>query len=298
MLDLHRLMLLREVKLRGSMVAAARSLSYTHSAVSQQLSLLEREAGTPVLEKTGRGVRLTVAGESLVRHVDSILTIMERAEAELASVDHAVRGPLSLASFSTVSRAIVPDVIAQLSHDHPALRITYTQLEPEEALVWLATRKIDVVVADSYPGVSPGAVPGLSAQFLGEDPIRVYAPSREPAVDRRLPSELPWVLEPPGTEPREWAERACREAGFEPVVAYESADLLFHMRMVEKGLAAAFLPDTLVREFGNHLVPTVILPREASRNIHLVTREGFEDRPAVHACVEAFRAALDDAATR
>jgi DNA-binding transcriptional LysR family regulator len=280
------------------MAAAARSLSYTHSAISQQLSVLEREAGTPVLEKTGRGVRLTSAGENLVRHVESILAIMERAEAELASMDDAVRGPLSLASFGTVSRVIVPDVIARLTHEHPALRITFTQLEPGEALVWLASRKVDVVLADSYPGASRGLAPGLSAQFLGEDPVRVYVPSQEPGEVPHPPGDLLWVLEPPGAASREWAERACREAGFEPVVAYESADLLFHMRMVERGLAAAFLPDVIVREFGSHLTPAAILTREVSRTIHLVTREGYEERPAVYACVDAFRDVLVGSATR
>src|SRR3954454_22529598 len=103
MLDVHRLVLLREVQLRGSITAAARALSFNHSAVAQHLTLLEREAGVPLLERVGRGVRLTAAAEQLVRHTDEVLAVLERAEADLAASDTQVRGTLTIAAFSTVS---------------------------------------------------------------------------------------------------------------------------------------------------------------------------------------------------
>src|ERR1700754_682309 len=103
--------LLREVQLRGSITAAARALSYSHSAVSQQLALLEKETGVPLLERAGRGVRLTPAAEGLVHHADDILAILERAESDLAASDTDVRGTLRLAAFTTISRTIVPQVV-------------------------------------------------------------------------------------------------------------------------------------------------------------------------------------------
>ena len=154
MLDVHRLVLLREVHLRGSMTAAARSLSYTHSAVSQQLALLEKEAGVPLLERVGRGVQLTPAAEELVHHTNGILAILERAEADLAASATQVRGTLRLAAFTTISRYAVPQVLTALGRRHPALDVRFAQVEPEEGLLMLSSRRVDVVVADSYPGTA------------------------------------------------------------------------------------------------------------------------------------------------
>jgi len=139
MLDIHRLVMLREVQLRGSITAAARALSYSHSGVSQQLSLLEKTAGVPLLEKVGRGVRLTPAAEELVVRTDEILAVLERAEAELAVSDSQVRGTLRLAAFTTISRNVVPRVFALLAAQHPELDVRFHQVEPEEGALLLAT---------------------------------------------------------------------------------------------------------------------------------------------------------------
>ncbi|MGV9798960.1 LysR family transcriptional regulator [Mycobacterium sp. NPDC003449] len=286
--------LLREVQLRGSITAAARSLSYSHSAVSQQLALLEREAGVPLLEKVGRGVRLTPAGEDLARHADDILAILDRAESDLAASNTEVRGKLRLAAFTTISRTVVPQVIRTLESRHPRLDIRYRQVQPEMGLRLVASRRIDVLVVDSYPGVSDrpdisDAVPGdLHTDLLARDPIRVYLPPGSAVDDHDALCRMRWVLEPAGTEAHAWARSLCQRQGVEPDVAYESADLLFHLRMVQAGLAAAFLPDLLIRDAQAELIPTTLLDTQYFRNISLVCRAGAERRPAVVACRDAF----------
>lgn len=293
MLDVHRLVLLREVKLRGSITAAARALSYTHSAVSQQLGLLEKEAGVPLLEKVGRGVRLTTAAEELVRHADDIVTILERAEADLSANDAQVRGTLRLAAFSTISRTTVPQVIATLRREYPALDIRFRQVEPEDGLLLLSSRHIDVLVADSYPGMSELIPADLHSDLLTYDPIRAYLPG-DAAIDtieglRRVR----WVLEPGGTEANAWVRALCQRHGFEPEIAYESADLLFHLRMVQAGLAAAFLPDLFVRDADARLTPSALLGTHQRRRISLICRGGAQRHPSVAVCRDAFVAELN-----
>lgn len=292
MLDVHRLVLLREVRLRGSITAAARALSYTHSAVSQHLALLEKEAGVPLLEKVGRGVRLTPAAEELVHHADEILRILERAESDLAASDRQVRGTLRLAAFTTISRYTVPHVITALARQHPALDVRFRQVEPEQGLLLLSSRRVDVVVVDSYPGTSALVPEGLHADLLTDDPVGAYLPPEANGATLEGLKRLRWIVEPSGSEAHAWVRRVCHEHGFEPDIAYESADLLFHLRMVQAGLAAAFLPDLLVRGERARLQPSPLLGTHQRRQISLYCRAGAERRPAVIACRDAFAVQL------
>jgi DNA-binding transcriptional LysR family regulator len=288
MLDLRRLVLLREVHLRGSITAAARALSYTHSAVSQQLALLEKEAGVTLLEKVGRGVQLTPAAEELVQHTSEILVVLERAEADLAASDAQVRGTLRLAAFGTISRYTIPQLIETLDSRYPALDVRFRQVEPEEGLLLLSSRRLDVLVVDSYPGTTTPVPEGLQTELLMHDPIHAYLPQGPSDPSAADPAGARWVLEPSGAESHAWGRRVCQEHGFEPDVAYESDDLLFHLRMVEAGLAAAFLPDLLVREAGATLTPSALLDLDQRRSISMIYRSGSRRRPAIGACRDAF----------
>ncbi|WP_237143154.1 LysR family transcriptional regulator, partial [Sediminivirga luteola] len=279
--------------LRGTITAAAHALSYTPSAVSQQLSLLEKEAGAPLLQKVGRGVLLTSAAEELVRHADEILAILERAEAGLAASDTQVRGTLRLAAFASISLTTIPRVIAALNHQHPALDIRFRQVEPEQGLSLLSSRRIDALVVDSYPGTSEAVPDSLHADLLTHDPIRAYLPGATPSAKLEELKHVKWILEPSGSEAHAWVRRVCRERGFEPDVAYESANLLFHLRMVTEGLAAAFLPDLLIQHEGADLKPSALPGTPQHRTISLVCRAGAEQRPAIEACRDTLAAHLD-----
>ena len=292
-LDLHRLVLLREIKLRGSMTAAARALSYSHSAISQQLSLLQREAGATLLERVGRNVRLTSVGEQLVRNTESILEAMEQAEAELAATHNRPHGTLRLAAFATISRAIVPGALSVLYRDHPNLEVYCELADPEDAASLLTSRQVDAVITDAFPGTSSRDGGGNDAVLLGTDTVRGYLPDPSYENDMELMRSVPWVMEPSVDASTQWALRMCRELGFEPRVVHVSTDLLFHLRLVESGHAAAFLPNMVVRESGSNLVPSSWLPTTRERGIHLLTRRGRASHPGVvalrSALIESFR---------
>src|ERR1700694_4194186 len=133
-LDVRRLRLLREVALRGTIAAAAEALSFTASAVSQQLTTLEREAGAELLERNGRGVRLTDAGSMLVSHAESILAELERAESDLEELRTTVAGRIRVAAFPSVTAAVLAPAFAALAERHPGLTVTHSEFEPEHAL--------------------------------------------------------------------------------------------------------------------------------------------------------------------
>src|ERR1700742_738843 len=148
MLDARRLLVLREVAAHGSVSGAADARGSTPSAVSQQLAALERETGSALIERSGRGIRLTEQARLLLPHAHDVLAALERAGAALART--ALVGTVRLASFPTATRALLPAPLAALRARHPNLRVDLTELEPHESLPALALGRIDVAVAHEY----------------------------------------------------------------------------------------------------------------------------------------------------
>ncbi|WP_131737255.1 LysR family transcriptional regulator [Actinomadura roseirufa] len=301
MLDLHRLRLLRELKHRGTLAAVAAALSYSPSSISQQLAVLEREAGVPLLEPVGRRVRLTPQAEILVAHTEAVLERLERAEADLAASLAGITGVLRIAAFQTVTLALVPAALTSLRRAHPRLRVEVAQHESERALPALLARDFDLVVTEEYPGDPVPRPAGVEYEALGEDEIRLALPE-ELSVSLSVPprtgvaldelADQPWVMEPAGTAARRWATGLCRDAGFEPDVRFESTDLLLHLRLVERGHAAALLPD-LVWSGDPRGITVLPLPvSRRARRIFTATRRGGGAHPAVRACREALSAAF------
>jgi len=298
MLDLHRLTLLREVKLHGSMSAAARELAYSHSAISQQLGLLEKETGVILLEKAGRGVKLTPAGEELVRNTEAILAAMERAEADLATSHQRPQGVVTIAAFTTISRSVMPAAVAELARNFPHLDVRLRREDPEFAVTQLLSRQVDAVVTDSFPGTPGAPSGGISTTVIGQDPVRGYLPPGRTFENFDQLRNLRWVLEPLASASSQWALRVCRELGIEPIVAHVSSDLLFHLRMVEQGLAAAFLPDMVVQEAGSNLIPSPWLPADQHPSIQYLVRSGAERSPALLAVRDAIVRAFQSRPSR
>src|SRR5919107_1915068 len=144
MLDVRRLRVLREVASRGSFSAAADALHFTQSAVSQQIAALEKEAGTTLVERNARGVRLTDAGEVLVRHTDVILARLDDAEAELAALSGLRAGRLRLAAFPSAASSIAPTAIARFRALHPDVELSMIPAEPDEGTEKLRTGEVDI----------------------------------------------------------------------------------------------------------------------------------------------------------
>jgi DNA-binding transcriptional LysR family regulator len=288
MLDLHRLRLLTELSQRGTIAAVAEALSYAPSSVSAQLSKLEQEAKTPLLEQAGRGLRLTPAAEALVRHAETLLHEMELAETELAQASGTVTGTIRLAMFQSAALALLPGTLRRLGEDHPGLRVEMTQTEPATALRETWQRDYDLVVAEQYPQHSAEHLPGLIRSPLTRDRLRLATWHGSGVTSLAEAAELPWVVEPAPAASRHWTLQQCRLAGFEPDLRYESADLQAHVQLVESQLAVTILPSVL----GGYRRPRVKwigLPRNPHREIFTALRGSMSGHPGVL----ALRAALE-----
>jgi DNA-binding transcriptional LysR family regulator len=314
MQDLRRLRLLRELRDRGTVGAVAGALGYSPSAVSQQLRVLEREAGVPLLERAGRRVRLTEAGEVLARHADRLLGGVEEAEAELAGLaEGGVVGTVRIAAFQTATIALMPPALTQLERDHPALRVEILQSEPEPALQALALGDLDVVIADEWDSVPRPGREGLLREELLSEGVRLILPADHPLANgRRRPpaggsapagsapppvplralSDAPWACGRPPSSHDRLVQHTCRTlGGFTPDVRHRSTDLLVLLALVRSGHAVTLLPD-LVRA---HEDPTLAVRDLAegalTRRVFTTVRAAAADRPAIAAVRAALRAA-------
>src|SRR5215467_7249616 len=191
MLDLRRLRLLRELARRGTITAVAEALSYSPSAVSQQLTALEKETGVRLLEPAGRRVRLTAQAGLLVEHTEVLLEEMERAEAALAQ-----------SLIQTAVLTLMPHALTQLEQQHPRLRIEATELEPEAALPALIAGEFDIVLGEEYPGHPLPRPRETERHDLLTDELRLVTPAGW--SERSLPelASRPFVMEPAGTPAR------------------------------------------------------------------------------------------------
>jgi DNA-binding transcriptional LysR family regulator len=291
-LDLRRLVLLRELSVRGTLAAVAEAMSYSPSAVSQQLSLLEKETGLELLRRSGRGVRLTPQAEVLVEAAGVLLDTIERAEAELAASLTEVRGRVRLAVFQSAALALLPATLRAMADRYPQVRVEMVQREPETALHETWAREFDMVVAEQYPAHAAAWLPGLDRRELTTDAIRLALPPRDALTADRAgvadlagASAMPWVMEPHGTASRHFAEQTCRAAGFEPDVRYETADLQAQIRLVETGNAVALIPD-LVWAGRTTTCRLVELPSAPRRTVFTAQRTSGLGSPAVRALRE------------
>lgn len=283
MLDLRRLRLLRELRIRGTIAAVAEALAYSPSSVSQQLALLETEAGVPLLRKSGRRVQLTPQAEVLVAHTELLLERIELMESELVSSLTDVRGTVRLAVFQSAALGIIPQALTMLATQYPQLRVEVTQREPENALFEVWARDFDLVIAEQYPGHAAPRQPDLDRVELCEDELRLGVPPGSGIRSIADAAAIAWVMEPRGTASRHFAEQACRQAGFEPDVRFETADLQAHIRLVESGNAVALLPD-LVWAGRAPTIELVTLAGRPRRTVFTSVREASSDRPTIVAC--------------
>lgn len=304
MYDLHRLRLLRELKLRGTLVAVASALSYSPSSISQQLSRLEAEVGVPLLEPTGRRVTLTAQAEILVAHTEILLQRLEQAESDIAASLTTITGELRVASFQTASLALVPHALTVMGEQHPALRVRITHDEPADTVPRLLARNFDLVLAEEYPGAMTTYPEGADIELLCADRVWLATSTAHPRPDRSRAGrpwsvsdlaalrDRPWIMEPPEVASRQWATALCHQAGFEPDLRFESADVLLHVRMVEQEHAVAFLPDLVWagRQPTVHLIG--LPPGRTTRRIVTLCRTGANRKPAVVAFRKALRKAV------
>jgi molybdate transport repressor ModE-like protein len=290
-IDVRRLRLLREVAHRGTIAAAADALSYTPSAVSQQLSTLEKEVGSPLLERTGRGVRLTDDGWMLVRHGDTVFAELERAEAALEASRRSVGGRLRVAAFSSVTTAVLAPTVARLATEYPELEVAIAESDPPDALRDLRLGELDVVVGHEYDHLRAAPDPELHQRELFAEAMFVAAPvgrfpPGRPVAMAELAGE-PWAMSGLRTDCGRAVRAACRAAGFEPDIRYEFTEFGVVLRLVSAGLAVALLPELAFSEVEHGYEVHPLADGGLRRRVFTATRLGNRDRPAVVAFLDA-----------
>jgi DNA-binding transcriptional LysR family regulator len=299
MLDLHRLRLLHELHARGTIAAVADALRFTPSAVSQQLAVLEREAGVPLLERAGRGVRLTDPALVLVGHAGALLERAELAEAELGAAAGNVAGRGRIASFQSAAFHLAVPAMQALAREAPGLRCELVEAEPEQSLPALALGDVDLVLADEWQHQPLARPAGVDREDLWQDPVHVVLPDSHPAARRHchavplgeLSGEA-WTTGHPETAWAEMTERTCRELGeFDPDIRHRTNDSVTSLALVAGGQAVTLLP--ALPDPGAHPGIAVRCMAEGSvhRTIFAATRAADAQRPSVQALLAAVRAA-------
>ena len=288
MLDVKRLRVLREVAAKGSFSAAAESLAYTQSAVSQQIAALEREAGTKLVERSARGVRLTEAGRALVRHADVILARLADAEAELEAIAGLRGGRLRLVSFATAGATIMPRAIALFRERHPAVELSLEPAEPDEAFVKLRSGECDIAMNIDAPFCSVDD-DAIERTHLLDDPMYVVLPrghklASKPRIKLEELSGEPWIGGSSGGCPDTLILlRACNAAGFEPRIAFHSDDYLAIQGFVAAGVGVSLIPDLALLAVRDDVAIRSLATRPPVRTIQAATlRDGYRS-PAVDA---------------
>lgn len=304
MIEVRRLRLLVELSRRGTIAAVAQARHMSPSGVSHQLGLLEREVGAELLQRVGRGVRLTEAGRRLALRGSEILVALEAARTEARSPEDQPSGTIRVAAFGSAVRALLPAVLA-CQDAHPGLRIELAESEPEVAVPALLSGSFDVVVSEEYPGAVVPSRREIHRRILLRDPLEVVVPTALLA-GRDLAhagADLPWALEPEGAASREWAVQHCRGLGFTPAVQYESWDLELLLLLVRRGAAASVLPRMVLpapradEEPRRPGAPRPLRRVDTGRARTIVTlvRRGREADPTVRTVRDELHTAFDSA---
>ncbi|SIR58374.1 LysR family transcriptional regulator [Micromonospora avicenniae] len=312
MLDVRRLRLLYDLSRLGTIAAVAQAHTYTPSAVSQQLSALEREAGVALLERNGRRVTLTPAGRVLVVHAETVLAALEQATAALVAVATGLTGPLRIGAFPTAVRTLLPATLVALGR-HPGLELTVTELDPVAVPDALRERRLDVGLLHDYDVVPVEPDPALDTMPLLDETVFLAIPEAGPptalaadelSADAGSPADgsalgavrdAAWIVATPGTLCHTVTLQVCRAAGFTPRVRHRADDFTAVLALVAAGQGVSLVPQLAAAQppDGVRLVP---LPTR--RRTRIAYRRGAAAHPAVAAFVNAIRAATDEFLTR
>ncbi len=329
---MRRLRLLRDLARLGTIAAVAQAHAYSPSAVSQQLAALQREAGVPLLERTGRGVALTPAGAALVGHTETVLAALEAASATLAATRTGLSGTVRIGAFPTAVRTVLPAALVALGRDHPGLDLMVTELDPAAAPEALRERRLDVALLQDYDLAPVEPDPSLDSTPLLEETVFLAvpdtaqgAPPTDPEGTAPVHAEGAAPADSEGAAPVHAAPAGPGGAApVDPVGGFRDADwivaspgTLCHAVAWRACQAAGFTPRVRhhVDDFtavlalvaagqGVALVPRLgagrppggvrLLPLPVRRRTRVAYRRGAGEHPAVAACVRAIRAATED----
>lgn len=290
MLELRHLRTLREIARTGSYSAAARRLGYTQPAVSQQMRALETTVGTTLITRAGRHVRLTEAGAALARHAAPILASVAAAEEEAATIAGLRAGHVRLSAFPSGSAALVPGAIAAVTGRHEGMRVSLVEEEPPESMRALRAGDCDLALIFTYDGAEEDAGDDLYRLPLLEDPLvavvaRDHRLARRRSIDVETLAGERWIAGCPRC--RRNLVRVCRDAGFDPDIAFATDDNVAAQSLVAAELGVALMPRLVLDAVQHDGIVTRSLRPAVARSIMAVTWPEMRHVPAVAAMLGA-----------
>jgi molybdate transport repressor ModE-like protein len=292
-LDLRRLRVLREVARQGSLAAAARSLQYTPSAVSQHVAQLERELGCGLVERSANGIGLTEAGWLLVDEAEGILRQVDLLEQQVQATAGLRLGRLRLGSFGTAGPTLLAPAIDRYAGHFPQAEIVVLEADPEDSLPRLRARELDLVVTYEYDLRPVPVMPGLSRHLLCVDPIRLVVPRGHPlagsasAALRELAEER-WIVEP-RTDCHHFTVHWCAASGFAARVSCASSDYYVAQALVAAGRGLALVPEMALRTQHPGVVALRLEGAQPVRQVHATHRAGEEDMESIKVMLRILR---------
>ena len=295
MIDVTRLEVLVAVARAGTVTAAAADLHLSQPTVSHHLRRLEAETGAVLVQRVGRGLRLTAQGERLAARGEEVLGMLARADAELAAASSLEAGRVRLAVFPSGVATLGPRILGALADAHPGLTLDLTEAEPPEAERLLVANEVDLAIGFRYPEQESAAA--VTVEVLGEDPLYLVTPRPSAAATLSIPelarfSEESWMA---GCERcRGYLMSTCASAGFEPRIAFASDDYVAAQALIAVGHGVTVLPRLALAA---HRHPGVACSpiTGASRSITLLTFGAPPLPPALAAVAALTRIAVAEA---
>jgi DNA-binding transcriptional LysR family regulator len=298
MLNLSRLQLLHELSVLGTISAVARSLNLTRPAVSQQLSLLEKEVGLVLFERSGRGVRWTSAGERLLAGVGGILQAVNEVEADLAHTAQTVTGELRIAAFGSAAATIIPHAITQLTKHHPSLEVFFNEMEPGDGLKATAAKQVDIAIVDDLTGTENFALQ-LDFEPLYIDPFKAVvstdhrlAGAGRRTVDLSELAQEKWALNQAAIGYQSFIVNACHAEGYSPNIMASCRNIAATLEFVRTGNFVTVLPGLATHNI--KIDPDfrcLDLRPLTQRRLFSAVAKGSKARPAIRSALEAFQRA-------
>ncbi|MFD5103653.1 LysR family transcriptional regulator [Streptomyces albidochromogenes] len=296
MIDPRRLRILRAVADHRTVTAAAAALYLTPSAVSQQLAALEQETGHTLLTRSGRGVRLTAAGDILLAHANAVLAQLERAEAELEAYAGGAAGEVRVVAFATGIAEVLAPAISRLADGHPEIRVRVRDAEGDESLPLVLDGEADVALAVEYRGAPREDDRRLARVPLYAEPFDAvlhasHPLGQGPSVSLAELADSDWIGPYPGNPCHDVMLLACELAGFQPRLVHSSDDFRAVVALAGAGAGVALVPRSALR--GMELKDTVVRPVSgpaATRRVFAAVRRGAEHHPLIRPVLDALAA--------
>lgn len=281
---------LREVALRGSITDAADALHFSTSAVSQQIRVLEEEAGVPLVARSPRSLELTAAGRALVEHTGFIVSRLEEAEREARAIAALEGGRLRMATFRSAGETIVAEAITYFGSRYPRVSLSLMEGEPEQYLPSLKEGELDLALSFEYDLIRPPGDETFERVELMTEPMLIAMPVSHRLAERRnlrlrdFSSET-WIASTPRSSVHAFTHRVCETAGFTPHLRFCTDDYHVAQSLVARKLGVAFVPEMAAHASHEGVLLRSFAHEQPLRRVFIAHRPDGQRSPSVAAMV-------------